>query len=101
MFGSIHSDSVVQLPLGLETTKIGGIMVAQNLLKELLALPAAARLDLVHRLWDSLRDDSVSLPFSDEQKQELDLRYAEFLQDPTEGSTWDEVEAFACARLRA
>jgi putative addiction module component (TIGR02574 family) len=76
-------------------------MVAKNIIDGVLALPAEDRLDLVRRLWDSIREDAVHLPLTDDQKQELDRRYDEFLEDPTEGSTWAEVEAFVQAKLRA
>jgi putative addiction module component (TIGR02574 family) len=75
-------------------------MVAKNLIDDVLALPPEDRLDLVRRLWDSIREDAALLPLTDDQKQELDRRYDEFLQDPLEGSTWDEVEAFIQAKLR-
>jgi putative addiction module component (TIGR02574 family) len=76
-------------------------MVAKNLLNDVLNLPPKDRLDLVHRLWDSLLDDPDNVVLSDEQKQELDRRYEQYLKDPTEGSTWEEVEAFVRARLRS
>jgi len=76
-------------------------MVAKNIIDGVLALPPEDRLDLVRRLWDSIREDAVHLPLSDEQKQELDRRYDEFLQDPGEGSTWEEVEAFVQQKLRS
>ena len=73
-------------------------MVAKNLIEDVLALPPSDRLDLVRRLWDSLRDD---LPLNDAQRQELDRRYDEFLQDPHEGLSWEEVEAFIQAKIRS
>jgi putative addiction module component (TIGR02574 family) len=76
-------------------------MVARNIIDNVLALPPGDRLDLVRRLWDSIREDAVHLPLTEEQKEELDRRYDEFLEDPQEGSTWEEVEAFVQAKLRA
>jgi putative addiction module component (TIGR02574 family) len=75
-------------------------MLAKNLLNQVLNLPVADRLDLVHRLWNSLLEDPESVRLSDDQKQELDRRYEQYLKDPAEGSTWEEVEAFVRARLR-
>jgi putative addiction module component (TIGR02574 family) len=74
-------------------------MVAKNLIDDLLALPPRDRLDLVHRLWESVREDAIHLPLTAEQKQELDQRYEDFLEDPAEGSSWEEVEAFVRAKL--
>lgn len=76
-------------------------MVAKNIIDDVLALPPEDRLDLVRRLWDSIRDDAALLPLTDQQKEELDRRYDEFLQDPVEGSTWEEVEAFIQTKLRS
>ena len=75
-------------------------MVANNLLNELLVLPASDRLDLIRRLWRSLLDDPCSLPLPDEQKLELDRRYEEYLDNPNDGSTWEEVESYVRARLK-
>ena len=76
-------------------------MVAKNLINDVLALPPTDRLELVHRLWDSLREDAVHLPLTNDQREELDRRYDEFLQDPTEGSSWAEVEDYVRAKIRA
>ena len=76
-------------------------MVAKNLIEDVLALPPEDRLELVHRLWDSIREDAIHLPLSDGQRQELDQRYDEFLRDPAEGSSWEEVEDFVQAKLRS
>ena len=75
-------------------------MVAKNLINDVLALPPADRLELVQRLWDSLLDDPDSLPLTEAQKKELDRRYEDYLRNPDEGSTWEEVEAFVRERLR-
>lgn len=75
-------------------------MVAKNLINDVLALPPADRLELVQRLWDSLLDDPDSLPLTEAQKKELDKRYEDYLRNPDEGSTWEEVEAFVRERLR-
>ena len=75
-------------------------MVAKNLINDVLALPPSDRLELVQRLWDSLLDDPDSLPLTEAQKKELDRRYEDYLRNPDEGSTWEEVEAFVRERLR-
>ncbi len=74
-------------------------MVAKNLLHDVLALPPADRLELVRQLWDSLLDDPKSLPLTDATRQELDRRYEDYLRNPEEGSTWDEVEALSVRGL--
>jgi putative addiction module component (TIGR02574 family) len=68
-------------------------MAAESLMHEALALPAADRLRLVQRLWDSLRADPEALPLSAEQLQALDRRAAEMEADPQLGSPWEAVKA--------
>ena len=74
-------------------------MAARNLLDDVLALPPADRLELIRRVWDSLLNDPGGLPLTGDLRQELDRRYEDYLANPEEGHTWDEVEAFVKARL--
>jgi putative addiction module component (TIGR02574 family) len=73
-------------------------MVA-NVVHDALALSPADRLDLIHQLWESLLEDPEGIPLTNEQKSELDRRYEDYLANPDEGHTWEEVEAFVKARL--
>jgi len=54
-------------------------------------LPFAEKLQLVEALWDDLARSPEQIPMSDALKTELDRRYQEYLANPGEGSTWDEV----------
>jgi putative addiction module component (TIGR02574 family) len=76
-------------------------MVARNLLNEVLALPPAERLQLVRQVWDSLLEDRENLPISEDQRAELDRRYDEYLANPGEGESWEQVGAYVKVRLRA
>ena len=73
-------------------------MAAENLLDDCLALPVDQRLDLVHRLWESLTD--ISLDLTDQQKKELDRRYDDYLKHPDDVATWQEVETYVLAKLK-
>jgi putative addiction module component (TIGR02574 family) len=55
-------------------------------------LPFAEKLLLVEALWDDLARSPERIPMSDSLKAELDRRYQEYLANPAEGSTWDEVK---------
>lgn len=59
----------------------------------LLKLSAAARTDLAMALWDSLNDQErdAASELSDEQKAELDRRWAEHLKNPESAIPWSEV----------
>jgi putative addiction module component (TIGR02574 family) len=66
---------------------------------ELMELTPAERLELAEELWDSVEPGEVP-PLTEEQKQELDRRYAEHLRDPSRGSKWEDVEARLLARYK-
>jgi putative addiction module component (TIGR02574 family) len=69
------------------------------LLKELLELPADERLELAEQLWDSVPPQEFP-PLTDEQKQEIERRYAEHVRDPGSASTWEEVKARLLAKYK-
>ena len=59
------------------------------------ALSPAERLDLLERLWDSLRDTPARVPLTDPQRAELDRRLDALEGDVEQGRVlgvpWDEV----------
>src|SRR6266542_533274 len=59
----------------------------------LLKLSAANRADLAMALWESLSDQQrdAATELSDEQKAELDRRWAEHLAKPDSAIPWSEV----------
>jgi putative addiction module component (TIGR02574 family) len=76
-------------------------MVAPNLLRDVLSLPVADRMELFEGLRQNLQDDPAALALSEEQARELDRRYAAFLGNPDEGNSVEEVEAMLKARRKA
>lgn len=54
-------------------------------------MSASEKLLLLEELWDDLAENPVDVPVPDWQRQELERRYQEYLQNPTEGSPWSEV----------
>jgi putative addiction module component (TIGR02574 family) len=68
-------------------------MSSHPLLKvEISQLSVGERIQLAEDLWDSILEQQDELPLSDAQKQELDRRLQRYQQDPTAGSTWEEVK---------
>ena len=65
---------------------------------ELFRLTLPERLQLVEDLWDSIAVEAESLPLSDWQKAELDRRDAEYRQNPSLASTWEEAKQRILAR---
>lgn len=62
-------------------------------LTELLKLPAGDRVDLAMALWDSLSDGEreAQLVLTDEQRVELDRRWAEHVANPGSAIPWADV----------
>jgi len=54
-------------------------------------LSSSEKLLLLEELWDDLAGQPAEVPVPDWQKHELERRYREYLQNPTEGSPWPEV----------
>jgi len=64
-------------------------------LGELLKLPAGDRAELAMALWDSLSDSEreADLVLTDDQRAELDRRWAEHLANPEAAVPWAVVRA--------
>jgi putative addiction module component (TIGR02574 family) len=69
------------------------------LLKELMELTPAERLELAEELWDSIPPQDLP-PLTEEQKQEIELRYEALVRDPGRGSTWEDARARLWAKYR-
>jgi putative addiction module component (TIGR02574 family) len=67
--------------------------MATSPLSQLLKLPAGDRAALAMALWESLTDSEREGAFelSDEQRAELDRRWAEHLENPHSAVPWSEV----------
>lgn len=76
----------------LVSTSHGSIFrMRQELVSEILALPAAERRRLVETIWDSIAAEPEAFRLTDWQKEELDLRLADLEADPDSGATTEEV----------
>lgn len=64
-------------------------------LTDLLKLPAGDRAELAMALWDSLtdREREAELQLTDEQREELDRRWAEHVANPGSAIPWADVRA--------
>ncbi|MCY7366921.1 MAG: addiction module protein [Chamaesiphon sp.] len=59
---------------------------------EISQLSTAERIQLAADLWDSIFDRQDEIGLDKLQQQELDRRLEQHRQDPTAGSTWEEVK---------
>ena len=50
------------------------------------------RLLIVEDIWDSIALSNNKLPVSDEHKSDLDSRFEDYKNDPSNASTWKEVK---------
>ena len=67
--------------------------MASSPLSQLLKLPAEDRAQLAMALWESLSDSEREGAFelTDEQRAELDRRWAEHVENPGSAIPWSEV----------
>jgi putative addiction module component (TIGR02574 family) len=56
-------------------------------------LPIPERLQLVEEIWNSIAEDAKVLPLTDDQRAELDRRWAEHERDPSTAIPWDQVRS--------
>jgi putative addiction module component (TIGR02574 family) len=66
---------------------------------ELMELTPAERIELVHDLWDSIPVTSLP-PLSEDEIEELERRYEEYVRDPSIAITWEELKARLSSRLK-
>jgi putative addiction module component (TIGR02574 family) len=64
----------------------------------LFALGTAEKLKLVEALWDNIADAPDEVPVPDWQIEELRRRKTEFLKNPGDTFTWDEVKQYVLRR---
>jgi putative addiction module component (TIGR02574 family) len=60
---------------------------------ELRTLSASDKLTLVTELWEDLASKPEDIPIAPEQIAEVDRRLEDYRQNPSLGSSWDEVKA--------
>ena len=67
--------------------------MAVNPLTDLLKLPADDRAEIAIALWESLGDTQRDAAFelTDEQRAELDRRWADHIRNPSSAIPWSEV----------
>jgi putative addiction module component (TIGR02574 family) len=69
------------------------------LLKELMDLPPAERLQLAEELWDSIEPQDLP-PLTDEQFKEIERDWADHKRDPSSAVPWEEVRSWLRSRLK-
>ena len=69
-------------------------------LADLLKLSAAERIQLAEDLWDSVALDPDWVPtLTDDQKREIERRFAAHVADPSSSLDWSEVRTRLWARV--
>ena len=62
-------------------------------LSDVLLLPIEERIRVAQAIWDSVAEHPEHVQLTEAQRVELDRCYAEYLEDPDEGSPWPEVKS--------
>jgi len=68
-------------------------MSAELLIAEAVKLSPEDRLRIADALWQSAWDEQADVPLTDELREELERRCADYEANPGEGSDWEEVRA--------
>ena len=63
-------------------------------------LSSAEKLLLLEELWDHLACQPSEVRVPDWQRHELERRYEEYVQNPSEGTSWSEVRERLLSALR-
>lgn len=64
-----------------------------SLLKiDIAEMSVAERIQLAEDLWDSITENPEAVAFTQIQQQELDQRLENYHQNPTIGSTWEDIK---------
>jgi putative addiction module component (TIGR02574 family) len=66
-------------------------MVAEKL-KGMDDLSAEEKWLLLGEIWDDLAGMNFAFPVSEEQKQDIRERWENYLENPNEGVSWDEIK---------
>ena len=61
-------------------------------IKDVLTLTPAERILLVEEIWDSLSSHPEAVELTQAQRDELDARLKAHEQDPSVGSSWQDVK---------
>ena len=66
-----------------------------DLLEDVKALTVAERIELAEAIWDTVAEDAGIdvLPVSEAHRQELDRRLEDLDENPSAGSSWEEVRS--------
>lgn len=71
-----------------------------ELLEQAKGLEIDDQIELVEAIWDGIVSRGAVPPMTDEQKAELDRRYADYLAHPDDVVSWNEVKSAALAKLK-
>jgi len=64
-----------------------------RIMQDILKLSVPERILMVEAIWDSIAKDEENIELSNETKILLDKRLTAHLENPTEGSSWEEARA--------
>lgn len=61
-------------------------------LDQILDLPAAERVEIAQRIWESVHEHPDAVLLTQGQRDELERRWLAFERNPDEGEPWEDVK---------
>ena len=71
-----------------------------QLLQQASVLDLDEQIELVEAIWDGIVSRGAAPSLTEAQKMELDRRLADYLANPNDVVSWDDVKAAALAKIR-
>lgn len=68
------------------------LIMAKELLEEILELSVSERIELVQDIWDSIAQVPETLELDEGQKAELRSRLAHYRANPETGISWEDLK---------
>ncbi len=70
-----------------------------QLLQQAKNLNINEQIELVEAIWDNIASHDAAPPLTESQRAELDRRLDDYLANPTDVESWQEVKAAALAQI--
>lgn len=70
-----------------------------QLLQQATALDIDEQIELVEAIWDNIANRKAAPPLTELQQKELERRLDNYLANPNEVQSWQEVKAAALAKI--
>ncbi len=63
-----------------------------NIVEETKKIGIKKRIELVHKIWDGIVEETQEIPVPDWHKEELERRNEKYMKNPESGLSWEKVK---------